>query len=321
MHPVEGPLLAKAAHDHLAGRSLNAIVREWQAKDIRTTTGRPWTTKSLKVALRNPRMCGWRRVNGEIVRDPTGQPYIGKWDSLVEPETWLAVDALFEARAGKQVAPAGILGDLPLDFGAHRHLLTGTIICGKSRDDGTMCGAKLRINYQKHCKGHSYSCLPKSNGGCAGVAIQGPLTDKYITEAVLAKLEERAALEYRDQPWPGEAELSNAEDMFAALRHQWHNGLISNEMYFTDARILEERINSLRKEKGKHLASAHRIVTNVADVRARWFSDDPEHGLDLSQKRRYIQSVLHAIIVRPAKRRGPGFDPDRLELVWKQSLP
>jgi hypothetical protein len=40
---------------------------------------------SLRVTLANPRMCGWRSLNGEIVRDDRGNLVIGSWERIVEP--------------------------------------------------------------------------------------------------------------------------------------------------------------------------------------------------------------------------------------------
>lgn len=322
LDPFEGPKLAKAAHDHLKGRSLNAIVREWMRLGIKTSTGRDWTTTSLKVALRNPRLCGWRRLHGEIVRDTDGKPYVGNWDTIIDTDTWQALDALFESRKGKIVGPRGVMTDMPADFRAHKHLLTSIAICGKPREDGTLCGTKLRVSRYAYRDGHLYTCLPKSLGGCAGVGRSGEFVDEYVTEAVLAKLEERSALEAKTRPWGREAELAEYEDMFTALRHQWREKKITNEFYFADAQFLQGRITELTKERAKHTVTAERDAMDVTNVRLRWFSQNPnENPLDLSEKRAYIQLALHAVIVHPTPRDGRGrskMNPDLLELVWRE---
>jgi Recombinase len=80
------PLLAKAVEQFIVGRSMHSIVRGWQQFGGKTVLGNQWTTRSLRVTLANPRMCGWRRPNGEIVRDNSGNPIVGSWERIVEPE-------------------------------------------------------------------------------------------------------------------------------------------------------------------------------------------------------------------------------------------
>lgn len=103
LDPVEAPLLAKAVEQFIAGRSMHAIVFGWQKLGVRTTLDNEWTTRSLRATLGNPRMCGWRRLNSEIVRDDKGNPIIGAWERIVEPEQWMAVDAILSERKGHSV--------------------------------------------------------------------------------------------------------------------------------------------------------------------------------------------------------------------------
>jgi DNA invertase Pin-like site-specific DNA recombinase len=106
LHPVEAPLVRKAAQEFAAGRSLNSIVGQWIREGRKTTTGWTWTTTSLKVMLKNPRLCGWRMINNELIRDAAGEPVVGKWEAIITPEQWMALNAIFTARKGRTVAPA-----------------------------------------------------------------------------------------------------------------------------------------------------------------------------------------------------------------------
>ena len=82
----EARLLAKAARDFLADKSLHTICMEWTAAGVKTSVGNNWTMRSLKLAIWNPRICGWRRLNDEIVRDPSGEPVIGSWEPIITPQ-------------------------------------------------------------------------------------------------------------------------------------------------------------------------------------------------------------------------------------------
>lgn len=179
LDPVEAPLLARAVEQFAGGRSINSIVAEWNRRGVRTTLGNEWTGKSLRVTLGNPRLCGWRRLGGEIVTGTDGLPVVGRWEPVVPSAAWLAADARLSARKGRGVRPDGELGDvLPADFREHRYLLTGVLRCGKPRPDGSTCNALLRVTRQRDCVQHIYACPNKTQGGCGGLGRRGDKVDE-----------------------------------------------------------------------------------------------------------------------------------------------
>ncbi len=314
-------MLAKAVEQFIVGRSMHAIVRDWQKLGIRTALGNQWSTRSLRVTLANPRMCGWRRLNGEIVRDENGNPIIGSWERIVEPEQWMAVDAILTERKGYTVLPNGSIGEsIQTGNREPRTLLTGILRCGRPKPDGSICGALLRTNTYYRSNTHLYTCPGKTQGGCGGVARSGPRMDEYVTEAVFAKLDERQAVAPDSAPWPGASELERTQQKLGMLTRQWQEDRISDGLYFTNVENLEARIRELTNEGNRHAVVVQRAVADVADVRRRWFIPTEDGGLDLSEKRAYIREALHAVIVSPAGR-GAGshgkFNPDLLELVWR----
>jgi hypothetical protein len=273
------------------------------------------------VTLGNPRMCGWRRLNGQIVRDERGDPVVGSWERIVEPEQWLAVDAIISERKGHSVLPGGSVGEA-IDTANRepRTLLTGVLRCGKPKADGSICGTLLRTNTYYRSNTHLYTCPGKTQGGCGGVARNGPRVDEYVTEAVLTKLEERQAAAPESAPWPGSADLERAKQKLSMLTRQWQEDRISDGLYFSNVETLEARIRELTNERNRHAVAAQRAVADVADVRRRWFTPPEEGGLELSEKRAYVREALHAVIVSPSGK-GVGshgkFHPDLLELVWR----
>jgi DNA invertase Pin-like site-specific DNA recombinase len=167
--PVEAPLLRKAVQELIGGRSLQAIVREWQGLGVKTTRGNEWTRRSLKFTMLNPRMCGWRETNGELVLGSDGNPVVGQWEPIVTTEEWLAVKAFFDSRAGRQIHPDGSVGaPVPSDHREHRYLLSNILRCGKPKEDGTICNTPLRVKPQRDCKSHIYVCPSRADGGCGG---------------------------------------------------------------------------------------------------------------------------------------------------------
>jgi DNA invertase Pin-like site-specific DNA recombinase len=322
LHPDEAPLLKAAIEDFAAGASLNSIVSRWNKKGVRTTLGNEWTTRSLRVTIGNPRSCGQRRHGGEIVRDASGSPVVGTWEALVPESVWLAVDARLNARRGRTVGRDGEVGQaLAVDFREHRYLLTGVLRCGKPREDGSPCNARLRVSRQRDCTQHLYTCPTKGQGGCGGLGRRGDRVDEYVTEAVLAKLEQRQAHRPDDGPWRGEAEIRRIQEKLTTLRRQWQADQVSDQLFFTTVGELEGRLRELGNERGRYELAARRALVDTEDIRRRWFADPDDGGLDLPQKRAYIQEALHAVIVKPAGK-GNGsrgtFDPALLVPIWRE---
>jgi len=85
---------------------------------------------------------------------------------------------------------------------------------------------------------------------------------------------------------------------------------------------LEKRISRLRTDAQSFAATAQRrqarSATDVAEIRRRWFLPESEGGLPLSLKRSYIREALHAVIIYPSGKGRRRFDPDLLELVWRE---
>jgi Recombinase zinc beta ribbon domain len=175
------------------------------------------------------------------------------------------VNAIFDARRGRGFHPDGTIGDvLPPEHHEPHHLLTGILRCGHPGPDGSLCNTPLRVTRNKDVKSHLYSCPAKSAGGCGGVGRRGDLVDQFISEAVLAKLEERVMVKQDAEPWSGEADLARQREKLAKLRARWEGDQVSDDLFFASARQLEERIRQLRNEQAKH-ALATRRVTHAGD--------------------------------------------------------
>jgi DNA invertase Pin-like site-specific DNA recombinase len=320
LHPVEAPLLEKAAKDFAAGRSMNSIVREWVRDGVKTSLGNDWTARSLRVTLANPRLCGWRRLHGEIVKDDNGQPIVGEWKPIIDPDTWQAIDAIMSARKGRKVSPDGTIGDvLTADFAEHKYLLSGILRCGKPKADGALCYAPLRARRVGGPNNvYHYVCPPKAQGGCAGIGRDGRKTDEYISEAVLAKLEQREMQAVGEEQWAGEPELEATQRQLDDLGREWRAGGISNEFFFTNVRHLEEKLARLRAGQGRHAAQRKRRSLDIEDVRRRWYAAEEDGGFDVAQKRAYVREALHAVIVHPGRPGRAPFNPDLLQPIWRE---
>ncbi|MEV6860273.1 zinc ribbon domain-containing protein [Streptosporangium subroseum] len=209
------------------------------------------------------------------------------------------------------------------DYRDHTYLLSGILRCGRTRPDGTLCNTPLRTNRKKDAGHHTYTCLSKSQGGCGGVSRRGDLVDEYVSEAVLAKLEEAAFTASTAQSaWGREGELEDVKSRLGELTRQWNAGNISNDLFFKLVPGLEQEAARLREEAAGFTASVElrqvRANTDVAEIRRRWYLPETEGGFPISTKRAYIREALHAVIMHPVGQGQKIFNPDLLQPVWRE---
>ena len=327
LDPVEAPELRGAAERLLAGAPISSVSADWNRRGIRTPAGKKWTTTNVRTLFHNPRLCGYRARTvhqlrpdrdsetrwKEIVRTATGEPVIGQWEPILTPAEWEAI--------GARLADGGTR---PPGHNTRRYLLTGTMRCGKNG-----CGKRMRAVKATRAKGRPggffYACPSVAEGGCGGTSIDGPTTDRLVTELVLTKYEAEAARhggqpEAAEQVWPGQVELDRLREDMAALTGQWRTRrpdgtrMVPDSRYYPQMAAMEDEERALLTDRRRHTAATRGRQTRP--VRAQW----PDYPLP--QQRAYIEEALAAVLVHPAAR--PGVQTEqmvahRLAPVWTDS--
>jgi hypothetical protein len=173
---------------------------------------------------------------------------------------------------------------------------------------------------QKDGPTYYYSCPANGTGGCGGVAITGPIADKFIAEAVIAKFEleaERRGASTLPDQWPGEADLDGARTRIAELTAAWRAKpqQISAARYFGLLPELERDEQELTAQRDRWLAERAAILNQPASIRDDWYSGK----LTLAEKRAYVERFLVAVLVEPVPAKGARgrWNPDRMSLVWR----
>jgi site-specific DNA recombinase len=117
----EAEPLRRAAKDVLAGKSLNAIAREWNAAGVSTPTGRTWVGVRVRQIMTSPRVAGFRQHGGrgKVLLDDAGEPVRAVWPAILEEDVWLQLRSRFGTGNGR-THPKG-----------RRHLLTGLVVCDR----------------------------------------------------------------------------------------------------------------------------------------------------------------------------------------------
>ncbi|MGW2579866.1 recombinase family protein [Streptomyces virginiae] len=202
LHPEESRLLAAAIRAVPGGlrvgnfrKQLIALGYEPRPDKRRKEGAAKYNLQHSTVEsyLVNPAVCGYvaylaqaDRRGGKKVWMPDhvlyvdGQPVIGNWPKIVEPEEWAACVETLEKR--KQDRKDG--NQQPHDT-SDKYVLSGFVRCGK-------CSFPLLANpytkgttaYEKW--GYRYACL-SNQGGCGGITRVGPPIEELVIKSSLPK--------------------------------------------------------------------------------------------------------------------------------------
>lgn len=281
----EAKLIRDAAADIIAGIGAYAIAKRWNAAGVTTSTGRPWQGHVLARMMKSPRLAGWRIHQGKVALGRDGQPVRGQWEPMLDQATFDAVVAALSAEDNRSRVPRK---------NARHYLMTGTLRCG-------VCGSVMYGNAAKY---PTYGC---SGNGHVVAASVAPVDD-LVTRVVLARLAD-VDVETPKPEFDGAARLAEVEADIARLMASFTARELSAEVVFPAVAQLEEQRDELRLQKRRiEAAEAGPDFTNVD--RAAW------DRMEVDVRRAVIETLLAAVLVRPATRKGNQFDPERIEFVW-----
>lgn len=233
----------------------------------------------LGRALKSPRLVG-RRDGQEAENGPLRQ--------IVPEATWRAAVAALSRHRQSGPGPA------------RRHLLPGFLWCH--------CGGRMQA-FTRPGKGRHYRC-PR-----CFTSIKADPVDQLITEGVLLRIDDSVAVAeaIARRSAPGETpaiveQLAADEEALADLsRARYVERSISEEEFRVARDPLVARIAQLRDRL--QVDSSARVLSRAqGKARALW------EGADLGWRRSLIAAVVDRVTILPATKRGPGLDPDRVEV-------
>lgn len=326
VNEVAKSLLVKAREDVVAGKKIGTVRKEWIEAGIESqryknsTSKRPITHSTVELRIVNPRLCGYRIYAPQqdrdrsgrlwtpdlIVRDEDGNPIIGDWETIYTPDEWQElVDVLTDR---KRKDPGTPKKDTSVAY-----FLSGWARCGE-------CGTAVRAtwynpgtpSYEKHK--FRYHCLT-NEGGCGGVSRVGPLLDNLVTEAVFAHHRREIGVIAVDvsQPWSDNGRLA----AIAVEKRQVMASQKAKTISTVDALKLIDNLNQERVEletqRRQHAAKVREYQTSRENLPLKW------EEMTLDQKRARAQAVIETVIIHKAGR-GKRFDPELIEIVWKEDL-
>lgn len=293
-HPAEAPVVRELAARALAGETLISLSTWLQDSGVRTVGGKEWRTNTVRQLLTNPRTWGMRVHQGQVIGPAVWEPIISAEDG--ERLRRLLLDPARRTNRS-----------------ARRYLLSGMLRCGK-------CGGQL-YSMPKNGK-RRYGCaMGPDHRGCGGVFIYAEMLERFITEAVLYRLDSPTMHDVitgaGDQDERAR-ELGDAiqadTDRLDDLAAMWADGEISKAEWLKARGRIEPRLEVTRTEfyRVTHRDAVAAYVGRGDELRSQW------DGLTFSRQVAIVRSVLdHATILPAAVPGRRGLDPDRVQPQWR----
>ncbi|ELP69480.1 recombinase family protein [Streptomyces turgidiscabies] len=322
LSPDEAPYVRKMIDWALEGRAWKTIARDLNELGSVGASGKPWSGETVRQLLVNPVICGMRQMKGEIVKNArTGEPVMGKWETIATVEEWEAIRDLSKRRGsqrGMRLTNGG--GKVPgtPESRARKYLFSGFLRCGAPRKDGKgICNAKMggmRRPTRSNPDNCTYTCVSLD---CGKTARSLQKVDEFLEEIMIRALEaEFKHAEVEKTPWEGEERLAALKTKKDSLESKWMEGVVSDDQLYRLTPQLEEQIEALEEDRREHAAMEVAKNTFSGWDRSKWA------GMDLTQKRLAIGRIMDAAIILPIpegrSKRAP-FDADLIKVIHRES--
>ncbi|MFJ8844407.1 recombinase family protein [Streptomyces cyaneofuscatus] len=328
----EAALLDKARKEILKGKKISAVHKEWVEMGVRspqTPEGRTIGYSSVRYALRNPRLCGYRAYIPQEVRERSGRvdpveylvertdgtPVAGKWERIFTPEQWRELVDELDARS--RTSTRRQKGSV-----VTRRLLTGIARCAKC-GTGLSSGVYQRgtTSHEKH--GYYYYCRA-AEGGCGKLSRSGPPVEEYVEKVLLGHLKEQARTRTTRPAAREDPDLTKAKVTLEQIdadkveaRRLRADDLLSLAEFAREIRRLENK----EKEVEERLSALTAAPARTGSVAARIVREWPDYTMDM--RRREIEKSVESVVISGAGKGGAqrgAFRPELIDIVWKQSV-
>lgn len=292
VRPDEAAIITQLVDRYLAGESLRSLCVWLDQQDIRTVTGTNWQTSTLRALLRSGRIAGLREHRGEVVAPAV-------WEAIITPAK--------RDRVLARMAEAAMTGRRT----SRRYLLSGMLRCHR-------CGKRLYSAARTDTRRYVCTSGP-DHGGCGGTMVVAAPVEELVTDAVLYRLdtpELAAALNGRaaddEQAAALGDQLAADRALLDELAALYADKAITAREWMKARRPIEDRIDNTQTRIGRltRTDTLAGLAGNGTELRNRWAD------LSLSRQAAIVGALVDHAVIGPG-RRGPGFDPHRVSIVWK----
>lgn len=282
-----------AVKGFLSGQSQGGVIT-WLNTKCTTTKGNPWKANAFRHWVSSPRIAGLVERDGKLTP--------ARWKGIITPEQREDVLALLKAQS-----------DTYGYSGRERvYLLTG-----KAAECGG-CRGPLYTKPSKRSGGpRMYYC--KNHGCPSPVSRNVHLLDAYVIGRVLRRLNEPGFLAavHADSGQSGlGAEIASLErrkaKAMATLEELADHPDANPGLLLKGIASYDRKITQLRAQMAA--TTRQRLLTRMAGVSLEQWEAEP---IDV---RAETVRALFRVVVLPATRRGPGFDPGGIRVERRQEV-
>jgi hypothetical protein len=283
----------------LAGEPQDRLVKNLNARNVRTSQGNLWTPTRLKELLIRERNCG-RILYTDSATGVTSVVSRLPGEPIVTEEDFDRVQSMIAARRrGRPASPA--------------YLCSGIAVCGMS-DCGKPLHGRPRNNMKPYDDGsvrRQYWCGPYSSGGCGKIMVDQRGMDaaaEALAIEILADPRHADAIEATTRELESEAAkldlaIAEAEGVAEALADRLGRGNITLSRFDIAVRPLDERIAKLKVQRAALGDTPSQLPPRASREhwQRRWTVADAE------ERRALLKMALRGrrLIVGPADKGSP----------------
>jgi len=283
----EAALIKTGAAAVLAGSTIAAVARDWNAAGHPTTAGGPWGVTQVRRLLLNPRYAGKRLYNGEEMEAG------GMWQPILDEETQRSLEEkLTDPR--RKTAPDDLNS---------KYLLSGICLCGK-------CGKKMFASPMKS-KGKEWMVYRCFGGYCLSRRLD--LVDAVVNAVMVGRLSSPDASKLfssTDDSAALRAKATDLRDRRDALASMLADGLLSAAAVREQAGRISAELHGVENALNAldTLNPAAAIIA-ADDVSAAW------EAQPLGVRRQIIRALADVTLLPAGK--GTRFTPEQVKIEWK----
>ncbi|RAX50903.1 hypothetical protein DQ353_00435 [Arthrobacter sp. AQ5-05] len=290
LEPVEADAVRRAYDMVLEGHTLASIVRDWEARSLKTTRGNTFTTLQLRAILLREKNYGASIYRGEVVKTDA-------FPAIISEDKFSTVKAILTA-PGRRLNSST----------KGRWLLAGLALCGRCNDGSKMITAAVGTPAKKI---NTYRC---ATGKHMGRRVE--YVDKFVTDLLLHRmsLPDAAQVVHKGSGKDVEALRSKVDSLRAKLDE--YALLLADDvmtpLQFREANsVTKDRLQAAERELYHPGASPvlERLL-GAPDLRKEWDS------LEWAQKRSMVRLYMSVTILPVPKGLPPAFDPRFVDVHW-----
>jgi site-specific DNA recombinase len=278
----EAKVVREIARRYIRGDSLHSIALDLNRRELKPTGSEQWRVTTLRSLIGSPRLAGLRVHRGEVIG-------VAVWRPILSMDEHAAiVERLGDVRRPRTGRP-------------ETAVLSNILRCSR-------CGCGM-VAGTRSGGGRRYTCFQApGHKGCGGMAIEATKTEGYVTELVLAALDDSEIPKPSNSNRERDVELADIADREQVLSRMYASGELAQHEWVAARRELGRRRDALGA-----LVIARRpptILFGRRSVRRAW----PD--MSQAERREVISFVVDSIDVLPAA--VPRWDPARLaDPVWR----